>query len=99
MTDDAPQQHVSGFRAPGTACVLETLPILVPMKGGRGGYPTCTWPQLKRPAVGNTANLEYDQGGSGAGPVPGPKKVLRSGNTTILRPHDGGGGRRTVPGA
>jgi len=42
MTEDAPQQHVSGCRAPETACVLETLPILAPMKGGRGGDPTCT---------------------------------------------------------
>jgi len=79
--------------------VLETLPILAPMKGGRGGDPTCTWPELKRPAGGNTANLEYDERGSGAGPVPGPKKALRSGNTTNLRSHDGARGGRTVPGA
>jgi len=98
VTYDAPQQHVGGCQALGTACVLETLPILVPMKGGRGGVQTCTWPPQKRPAVGNTANLGYDEGGSGAGPVPDPKKVLRAGNTTSLRPHDGGGGGRAVPG-
>ena len=81
VTCDAPQQHVGGCRAPGTACVIETLLILVPKKGGRGGDPTCTWPPQKRPTVGNTANLGYDEGGSGAGGVPGPKKVLRVGNT------------------